>query len=715
MKRKIIGIICIILVLSLSTAQASIIKTENDYIFSKNGLFDKDDYIIITSQSFKNYQGENSFHDLCTYHEENGLNTKIKTVESITNSYGGDDIQERIRNYIIDQNPEYVLLGGDHDVIPARYLWCDLSNSEHVTPMHVPSDNYYSSIDGDWHIPASNFYPSDKTLTPDDGGTMSGDGFFGDCIYYQNGGIMHWSCNDETDPDVSGYCNFIFDNPVDLSDYNWINFDLNVQFTANLGKTLEEIDNSGIWWGKLEVRFYDSSGKGTRVRCSTKPIWTGWETVNLDYRRTKNSKLEDTKRIEIKICTPVVDWTSRADITPDDYVEIKNLYFSDYNDDYWGEPGEDDLKPDVAIGRACVGSNQEIANFVGKTLSYLNTNDNEGYLKEAYLVGDGESTCNKIADGTSSTVGLTDDGYDCTKFFVGGSISNSEHSEVKQHLNNNNNHLVFSSGHGDKETSMAKAFDINDIKQLTNTNFFFEYSTGCSSGQFDDGDCYAEYITVKTEHGAFAGIWNTRPSYSEISEYVAKNFFNAICGEGIREIGRALNYAKTKCMPKVNDNELFYRAGMFEVTLFGDPAVQIKKLDTSENYPPNKPSKPNGKIRIGIGESYWYQTSTTDPNEDRIKYGWDWDGDGTVDEWTGFYNSGETITISHKWSEKGSYYIKVKANDTNGEESDWSVPLVISVTNNKIRDHPLIQRISEKFSLMSRLIHLPALDQLLSL
>jgi len=98
-----------------------------------------------------------------------------------------------------------------------------------------------------------------------------------------------------------------------------------------------------------------------------------------------------------------------------------------------------------------------------------------------------------------------------------------------------------------------------------------------------------------------------------------------------------------------------------------------------ENHPPSAPSKPSGPTSGYVNQSYSYSTSSTDPDGDQIKYGWDWDGDGNVDEWTGFYDSGETITLSHSWFQPGTYQIKVKAMDQEGDESGWSESLTVTI------------------------------------
>ena len=96
---------------------------------------------------------------------------------------------------------------------------------------------------------------------------------------------------------------------------------------------------------------------------------------------------------------------------------------------------------------------------------------------------------------------------------------------------------------------------------------------------------------------------------------------------------------------------------------------------------PDDPSQPSGNTSGYICIDYNYSTSTTDPNELNVSYGWDWDGDLIVDEWTDWYESNETCTIAHNWSEPGGYNISVKANNTLGNMSNWSAPLNITMQN----------------------------------
>ena len=114
----------------------------------------------------------------------------------------------------------------------------------------------------------------------------------------------------------------------------------------------------------------------------------------------------------------------------------------------------------------------------------------------------------------------------------------------------------------------------------------------------------------------------------------------------------------------------------------GDDCGWIDKVEwiPEQNQPPATPSKPSGPTSGYVGEIYTYSTSTTDPEGDQVKYGWDWNGDYVVDEWTGYYSSGVTCSRSHSWDSEGIYRIRVKAKDANGAESGWSQSLTVTIT-----------------------------------
>ncbi len=117
-----------------------------------------------------------------------------------------------------------------------------------------------------------------------------------------------------------------------------------------------------------------------------------------------------------------------------------------------------------------------------------------------------------------------------------------------------------------------------------------------------------------------------------------------------------------------------------------DTLVELRMLIreiTSENKAANIPEKPTGPTDGTIGVQYNYTTVSTDPEGENVSYVFDW-GDGTNSGWTKYVPSGTEINVSHIWSKKGSFNIRVKAKDSHGTESRWSDPLPVSMPRNKI-------------------------------
>lgn len=97
-----------------------------------------------------------------------------------------------------------------------------------------------------------------------------------------------------------------------------------------------------------------------------------------------------------------------------------------------------------------------------------------------------------------------------------------------------------------------------------------------------------------------------------------------------------------------------------------------------QNNPPNKPSTPSGPTSGKVLLTYFYQSSTTDPDGDQVTYWFDW-GDGNSSGWMGPYTSGSYCETEYAWGKYGIYTIRVKAMDMSGAESPWSDPLTVTI------------------------------------
>ena len=392
-------------------------------------------------------------------------------------------------------------------------------------------------------------------------------------------------------------------------------------------------------------------------------------------------------------------WSETEENMPSDiyYACLDGTYNYD-GDGYWGEPGDGpgggdvDLVAEVYVGRAPVGTTSEVENFVDKSIAYMYSQSS--YLDDVLMVGEfldfggagdwGGNYMDELIDGSSAhgytTVGIPSSQYNIdTLYDRDWSGNNWPKTEIINRINNNL-HIVNHLGHCNYNYAMK--LGNGDVSSLINDKFCFVYSQGCMAGGFDNGDCIAEYFTVKTDNAAFAVVMNARYGYGSSttdgpSQRFHREFIDAVFGEGKTTLGKANHDSKEDNLYRIDEDCM--RWCYYELNLFGDPVIDF--INHLENTPPNKPDTPAGETEGNFGTEYTYSTSTIDFNGDKVYYKWDWGNE--ISDWLGPYNSEEIIETSHTWDSQGTYQIKVKAKDIHEEESDWSDPLEISMPKNQ--------------------------------
>ncbi len=106
-------------------------------------------------------------------------------------------------------------------------------------------------------------------------------------------------------------------------------------------------------------------------------------------------------------------------------------------------------------------------------------------------------------------------------------------------------------------------------------------------------------------------------------------------------------------------------------------------ITTGSSQAPNPPTV-SGPTSGNPNVSYDFNGTATDPNNDQISIRFAW-GDGDTSAWSGYVASGSTITMSHSYSNTGTYYITAQARDIHGLRSAWSSPhqiVIYTGTNN---------------------------------
>ena len=87
---------------------------------------------------------------------------------------------------------------------------------------------------------------------------------------------------------------------------------------------------------------------------------------------------------------------------------------------------------------------------------------------------------------------------------------------------------------------------------------------------------------------------------------------------------------------------------------------------------------------------------STDLNGHDIKYNIDW-GDGAATDWTDFHPSDEKVTIKHAYNHQGVYSIKANAIDIYEEESGWSNPFIVNITEKAMLFGIISNKISDNY------------------
>lgn len=120
---------------------------------SYTNRFPPTECLIITTSTYNS-----TLRPLAEWKTMRGVPTRIVETGWISSVYTGSDAQEKIRNCIkafyTNENLKWVVIGGDHSVVPSRMAYIpdgyDDSGSDGNT---VPADSYYGDIAGSGHNP----------------------------------------------------------------------------------------------------------------------------------------------------------------------------------------------------------------------------------------------------------------------------------------------------------------------------------------------------------------------------------------------------------------------------------------------------------------------------------------------------------------------------------------------------------------------------------
>jgi hypothetical protein len=98
-----------------------------------------------------------------------------------------------------------------------------------------------------------------------------------------------------------------------------------------------------------------------------------------------------------------------------------------------------------------------------------------------------------------------------------------------------------------------------------------------------------------------------------------------------------------------------------------------------KNEPPDIASVPSGSSVGSVDTTYRFSSTTADPDGDSVAIRFDW-GDGDTSGWSDWAAGGDSISMSHSWSDSGVFHVKAQARDKVDAASDWSAGHQIGIS-----------------------------------
>ena len=312
-----------------------------------------------------------------------------------------------------------------------------------------------------------------------------------------------------------------------------------------------------------------------------------------------------------------------APIPSDQYYASLDGFWDDDNDGIYGE--EEDWEnylsysntDDIAVGRAPVNTENQLSNFMRKTLLHeeeMGNRNDDFYLYSVLMVGEhmgvlegtdiyGADCLDELRYNPKTNGLCINHSYYTRQFEQYYNIETLyernaawSKNDVISFINRDHGvHIINQVGHGNEFSFMK--LDEADVNNLINDKYPFIYSGACDA--LGIGSIGADWINSR--NGAFAIIGNTRLGGSATTstdcpdQNNLREFYNLQLG-GIDEIGRALQEAKKKSIHRGESKSFFkyWRYKFLSLNLFGDPTTVI--------IPDSKPSDlvPRDNIDIAL-------------------------------------------------------------------------------------------------------------------
>lgn len=280
------------------------------------------------------------------------------------------------------------------------------------------------------------------------------------------------------------------------------------------------------------------------------------------------------------------------DLPADMYYVCLDGTWNDDNDESWGEPGEDDLLPELAIGRMPFNNEEQFNNMMHKTLEYQRNpvlGEFNDIVFGAEHLGDGYygSTDLELIIGEQdedyyTTVGIPSN-YNFHRVYANGATGWSG-SIFRKKINEVGGGYVHHVGHANADYVAGwyvNTTNDNSFAQLdgVNHNYNFFHSHGCICGDFTSTCILERLVNIST--GFVAATGNSRygwyiPWGDGPARHLHREFVDAYYNDRLPYIGTAFVEMKIMTAPYVTDmwgENGALRWNMYCINILGDVAV----------------------------------------------------------------------------------------------------------------------------------------------
>jgi len=281
----------------------------------------------------------------------------------------------------------------------------------------------------------------------------------------------------------------------------------------------------------------------------------------------------------------------------------------------WGEPGEDDLYPEVAVGRLTFNNLTELQHMIHKSYYYQQF-PVLGESTRPYLVGEylydapvtyGGDYMELLVDDHNDngyfTHGIPSADNDITRLYDTPSYT-WDKTELIAGINQGKS-FIHHLGHSNvdymlrlytSDVTNQKFSQVNGVIH----NYTLVYTQGCICGAFDQPGCIAEKA-ISIDNFAVAGVFNSRYGWFNQgttdgpSEHLEREFVSALYNDTvanqIKEIGATHMMSKIKTAPWVGLPGEFEPGAQrwvhYDCNVLGDPALKIWTMEPNVGIPGN--------------------------------------------------------------------------------------------------------------------------------